>query len=80
MLLGIVVKPATAILPFRPIAAAAFSTNTPHHQASALTPHGVGSSLSKPRREVPLPSQEKPKSVVQYALYAMPECTPEVVC
>jgi len=62
------VKPTTAILPFRPVAAAAFSTATPQHQASAVTPHGAGSSLSKPRREVPLPSQEKPKSVVQYAL------------
>lgn len=37
-------------------------------KASSLTTHGAGG-LAKPRKEVPLPSQESTKSVVQYALF-----------
>lgn len=52
-------------MPFR--AAVAFNT-TPRRDASSLTPH-TGPGLAKVRKEVPLASEEKAKSVVQYALY-----------
>ncbi|KAL6866031.1 hypothetical protein ACO1O0_002131 [Amphichorda felina] len=59
------VKPTTSVLPFR--AAAAFASSS-QRNASSLTPHGAGNSLAKPRKEVPLPSQEGTKGLVQYAL------------
>ncbi|ROT41441.1 NADH-quinone oxidoreductase [Sodiomyces alkalinus F11] len=49
----------------RAIAAAPISTSSRKDAASALTPQGTS---VLPRREVPLPSQEGTKSVVQYAL------------
>lgn len=63
------VKPTTALIPFR---AAAVLPITHRRDASSLTPHGAGSSLAKPRKEVLLPSEEGTKGVVQYALYALP--------
>ncbi|KAF4437479.1 NADH-ubiquinone oxidoreductase subunit mitochondrial precursor, partial [Fusarium albosuccineum] len=60
------VKPSTTIIPFR-TAAAAFSTNS-RRDASALQTHSATSGLAKPRKEVPLPSEEGTKSVIQYAL------------
>lgn len=63
------VKPTTALIPFR---AAAALPITHRRDASSLTPHGAGSSLAKPRKEVLLPSEEGTKGVVQYALYALP--------
>ncbi|KPM35979.1 NADH-ubiquinone oxidoreductase 19 subunit, mitochondrial, partial [Neonectria ditissima] len=59
------VRPSTAILPFR--AAAAFSTGS-QRDASALTPHSGATGLAKPRKEVPLASEESTKGVIQYAL------------
>ena len=59
-------KPATALIPIR---AASISTSS-RRDAASLTAHGPGSSLAKPRKEVPLPSEEGTKGVIQYALYA----------
>ncbi|SPO06680.1 probable NADH-ubiquinone oxidoreductase 19.3 kDa subunit, mitochondrial [Cephalotrichum gorgonifer] len=59
-------KPSSLIAyrPLVPAATVAFARN-----ASSLSPHGLGAgALAKPRREVPLPSEEGTKSVVQYAL------------
>lgn len=53
-----------AITPFR--AAAAFSSST-KRDATSVAHHG-GSALAKPRKEVPLASEEGTKGVVQYAL------------
>ncbi|EEU45015.1 uncharacterized protein NECHADRAFT_60986 [Fusarium vanettenii 77-13-4] len=60
------VKPSMAIAPFR-TTTAAFSTNS-RRDASALQTHSVSSGLAKARKEVPLPSEEGTKSVIQYAL------------
>lgn len=51
-------------MPFR--AAAAFTT-TSQKDATSLTPHSP--SFGKIRKEVPLPSEEGTKGVIQYALY-----------
>ncbi|KAL2111537.1 hypothetical protein VUR80DRAFT_9891 [Thermomyces stellatus] len=59
------VKP-TPLVPFRSVLPAAAVPQS--RNASSLTPHSAGSSLAKPRKEVPLPSQEPTKGVVQYAL------------
>lgn len=59
------VRPSTAILPFR--AAAAHLSTTSKKDASAVTSHHAGG-LAKPRKEVPLATQEGTKGVVQYAL------------
>ncbi|KAG6006582.1 hypothetical protein E4U21_006880 [Claviceps maximensis] len=63
-----IVKSTTALIPFR--ATAAFPI-TSRRDASSLTPHGAGSSLAKARKEVPLPSEEGSKSVLQYALTSL---------
>jgi NADH dehydrogenase (ubiquinone) Fe-S protein 7 len=57
------------IVPGRAAAAAAISTSSKRH-AGAVEPHGgsAGELIRKQRREVPLPSQEGTKGVVQYAL------------
>ncbi|PFH59571.1 hypothetical protein XA68_12139 [Ophiocordyceps unilateralis] len=48
-------KPSTALIPRRLV--------------SSLTPHEAGApAVTKPRREVPLPSEEGTKSIIQYAL------------
>jgi len=68
-------KPTGALIPYRSIAAI---SSSPHKLASAVvTPHNAPSNPSTPpmsvtgkeRREVPLPSQEGKKGVMQYALY-----------
>ncbi|KAI5462672.1 hypothetical protein BGZ63DRAFT_413898 [Mariannaea sp. PMI_226] len=61
-------KPSTAILPFR--AAAAFSTGS-RRDANAVTAHSAASGLAKVRKEVPLPSEEGTKGVIQYALTSL---------
>ncbi|VUC36921.1 unnamed protein product [Clonostachys rosea] len=61
------VKPTTAMVPFR--AAAAINASSRRH-ASSVTPH-TGTSFAKVRREVPLPSEDKAKSVIQYALTSL---------
>jgi NADH dehydrogenase (ubiquinone) Fe-S protein 7 len=71
--LHLTVRPVSALIPYRSIAAISSSSSKP---ASAVTAHNASgnSSLSvtgKPRREVPLPSQEEKKGVMQYALYVL---------
>ncbi|PNY27125.1 NADH-ubiquinone oxidoreductase 19.3 kDa subunit, mitochondrial [Tolypocladium capitatum] len=67
--LGGIVKPTTAlVVPFR---VAAASTAGPRRDASSLTPHGGASALAKARKEVPLPSEEGTKGVIQYALTSL---------
>ena len=67
------VKPASALIPYRSIAAISSSSSKP---ASAVTAHNPSGNPSlsvtgKPRREVPLPSQEEKKGAMQYALYVL---------
>ncbi|KAG8168599.1 hypothetical protein KVR01_001348 [Diaporthe batatas] len=60
-------KPTQFLTPYR-VAAASISSSTKNN-AAQVQPHGASSSLLKPqRKEVPLPSQQAPKGVVQYAL------------
>lgn len=40
-------------------------------RASSLTPHGTAAGVAKPRKEVPLPSEEGNKGVLQYALLVL---------
>jgi hypothetical protein len=66
-------KPTTALLPLR-VGPSAFISSTSAKSATEITPSrdAQGPPLSvtgKPRREVPLPSQEKKEGVMQYALY-----------
>jgi NADH dehydrogenase (ubiquinone) Fe-S protein 7 len=68
-LLVTIVKPTTAIVPFR-TTAAAFTTNS-RRDASALQTHSA-TGVGKVRREVPLPSEIAPKGALQYALYVIP--------
>jgi hypothetical protein len=57
-------------MPFR--AAAAISSSSRKDASSAVQPH-AGYGLAKPaRKEVPLPSQEGTKGLVQYALFVYP--------
>lgn len=61
-------KPTSSLIPYRAVAAISSSSRK---DASSLQPHSAAGShgLMKPeRREVPLPSQEGTKGVVQYAL------------
>ncbi len=63
-------RPTTSLAPFR--AAAAFSSSARTDAAGAVQPH-AGYGLAKPqRKEVPLPSQEGTKGLVQYALCVSP--------
>ncbi|KAI9172376.1 NADH-ubiquinone oxidoreductase 19.3 kDa subunit [Paramyrothecium foliicola] len=64
----IVPKPTTALIPFR--TAAAFHASA-RRDASSLTPHGGPGGLAKPRKEIPLASEESTKSVIQYALTSL---------
>ena len=68
-------KPTSALIPYRSVAAISSSSSKP---ATAVSPHNVHGNLGTPppmsvtgkeRREVPLPSQEGKKGVMQYALY-----------
>lgn len=61
------VRPATSLVPFR--AAAAFSSSSQKDAASAVQPHAGYGLARRERKEVPLPSQEGTKGLVQYALY-----------
>jgi len=74
-----IAKPSTALSPFR-AGSSAFISSSSSKPATALTPSGDGegqplSVTGKPRREVPLPSQEKKEGVMQYALYVYPSVT-----
>ncbi|KAL2115508.1 hypothetical protein VTJ04DRAFT_9763 [Mycothermus thermophilus] len=60
-------RPTTTLVPFR--AAAALSTSNTNQASTSVQPHGGAGSVTRlPRREVPLPSQEGTKGLVQYAL------------
>ena len=65
------VKPSTAVIPFRAIPIASISSSTPK-TATALQPAQKDGpplmSTGKPRREVPLASQEETKGALQYVL------------
>ncbi|KAK6218287.1 hypothetical protein LQW54_002814 [Pestalotiopsis sp. IQ-011] len=58
-------KPASAIVPLRSVAAI---STTSKKDATSVSTHGSTSILPRERKEVPLPSQEGTKGVVQYAL------------
>jgi NADH dehydrogenase (ubiquinone) Fe-S protein 7 len=75
-LLSLTAKPTAALIPYRSIATISSSSSKP--ASAAVTPHNVPgnpgappsmSVTGKERREVPLPSQEGKKGVMQYALY-----------
>jgi NADH dehydrogenase (ubiquinone) Fe-S protein 7 len=70
-------KPSTALIPFRAAGPASFISSSTSKPASALQPAQPNGntlvSTGKPRREVPLPSQEKKEGVMQYALYVSPK-------
>jgi len=66
-------KPATSLLLSR-LGPAAYISSTSSKPATAITrsqdAHGPPlTATGKPRREVPLPSQEKKEGAMQYALY-----------
>ena len=68
------VKPITALLPMRAGPSAFISSTASKSANTQVTPsqNAEGPPLSvtgKPRREVPLPSQEKKEGAMQYALY-----------
>jgi NADH dehydrogenase (ubiquinone) Fe-S protein 7 len=66
------VKPAASLVPYRAFAAAPSFVASSRRDASSLTPHGGAGAFASARKEVPLPSEERPKSVIQYALYDSP--------
>jgi len=59
-------RPSVQLVPFR--ASAAISSSSRKDAASAVQPHGGYGVAKRERKEVPLPSQEGTKGVVQYAL------------
>jgi len=67
-------RPAAQLLPFRAAAASISSSSrkdaaSPH--GGAVLPHGGYGLAKRERKEVPLPSQEGTKGLVQYALYVL---------
>jgi hypothetical protein len=67
------VRPTASLIPLRRVAAISTSTRK---DANAVAPLGSGGLVK--RREVPLPSEEGTKGVVQYALYVAFISSPEV--
>lgn len=70
-------KPTTALIPSRAGPSAFISSTSSKSATTEVTPaqNAQGPPLSvtgKPRREVPLPSQEKKEGAMQYALYVPP--------
>jgi NADH dehydrogenase (ubiquinone) Fe-S protein 7 len=65
------VKPAASLVPYRAFAAAPSVVASSRRDASSLTPHGGAGAFASARKEVPLPSEERPKSVIQYALTSL---------
>ncbi|KAL8938313.1 MAG: hypothetical protein Q9211_003264 [Gyalolechia sp. 1 TL-2023] len=67
-------KPTSALLPFRAVPSAFISSTSSKPAATEIQrsqdAHGPPlTATGKPRREVPLPSQEKKEGAMQYALY-----------
>ena len=77
VLTSLLAKPTSALLPYLRTGPSAFISSTSSKSATTdVTPsqHAEGPPLSvtgKPRREVPLPSQEKKEGAMQYALYVI---------
>ncbi|KAF4838335.1 NADH-ubiquinone oxidoreductase 19.3 kDa subunit [Colletotrichum siamense] len=63
-------RPTASLMPIR-VAAASISSSS-RKDASSVTPHSASGLIKKERKEVPLPSQEPTKGVLQYALYENP--------
>jgi len=61
-------QPSMALLPFRPSSAALMSTSSPKNAESQAVAHRTIGGIAASRGEVPLPSQERPKGAMQYAL------------
>lgn len=61
-------RPTTQLAPFR-AAAAISSSSRKDASGAAVQPHGGYGLAGRERKEVPLPSQEPTKGLVQYALY-----------
>ncbi|KAK3350150.1 hypothetical protein B0T25DRAFT_549924 [Lasiosphaeria hispida] len=66
-------KPTSFFVPYR--TAAALSTSSHKDAASAVLPHGGYGVAKRGRKEVPLPSQEGTKGVIQYALTTLDQIT-----
>ncbi|KAI1476301.1 hypothetical protein K445DRAFT_316970 [Daldinia sp. EC12] len=58
-------KPTPRIVPLQSLASI---STTPKKDATSVTPHGSTSLANRPRREIPLASQEPKKGVIQYTL------------
>ncbi|ORY65086.1 mitochondrial NADH-ubiquinone oxidoreductase 20 kd subunit [Pseudomassariella vexata] len=65
-------KPTNQLIPLRSIAAISTTTKK---DATSVAPHSSTGLMSRPRKEVPLPSQEGTKGVVQYALTTLDQIT-----
>lgn len=67
-------KPTTALFPFRAGSSAYISSTSPKPATEIQTSQDAQgpplTATGKPRREVPLPSQEKREGAMQFALYA----------
>lgn len=73
---NLLAKPTSALIPFRAGPSAFISSTSSKAATTQVTPssNAEGPPLSvtgKPRREVPLPSQEKKEGAMQYALYVL---------
>ena len=66
-------RPTTSLAPFRAGAAISSSARKDAGAVQTHTPYGLA---KRERKEVPLPSQEGTKGLVQYALYVPPDETP----
>ncbi|KAI1662719.1 mitochondrial NADH-ubiquinone oxidoreductase 20 kd subunit [Daldinia decipiens] len=58
-------KPTPRIIPLQPLASI---STTSKNDATSVTPHGSTGLAYRPRREIPLASQEPKKGVIQYTL------------
>lgn len=71
-------RPATALMPFRAGSVAFLSSSSSNNATTMKSPAiipgnpGTPPPMKQARREVPLPSQEGKKGVMQYALYVWP--------
>ncbi|KAM3072376.1 hypothetical protein ACMFMG_009185 [Clarireedia jacksonii] len=79
--LALRVKPSASLIPYRSIAAISSSSSKPASTVTPMNVHGNPSTppsmsiTGKTRREVPLPSQEGKKGVMQYALTTLDQVT-----
>ncbi len=71
-------RPINSLAPFRIAAASISSSSRKDASAGAVQQHGGHGLVKRERKEVPLPSQEGTKGVVQYALYVVPSATEQL--